>query len=109
MNALVEILDENQFEEVLKADLPVLVDFWAPWCNPCKDMMSIVSAVAKQYAEKVIFVKVNIDNLSAIASRYSVGSIPHCILFQGGVSLGVIRGLQSQKALMDFLKQHLPT
>jgi thioredoxin 1 len=109
MSGLVEVLDENQLEQTLQADLPVLVDFWAPWCGPCKAMMPVVLTLAEQYAGKVAFVKVNIDQLPAIASKYSIRGIPHCILFQKGTPLGAVTGLQPKKVLTDFLKYNLPT
>jgi len=105
---VIDISSENQFEELAQSNLPVLVDFWAPWCKPCQAMMPIISNVAKQYAESLQVVKVNIDTLPDIASRYNIRSIPHCILFQGGAQLGAVTGVQLPEQLKAFLKQYLP-
>ena len=76
--------DENFTEAVLNTNKPVLVDFWAPWCAPCRALTPIVDALADQYAGAVQFMKVNVDDNPQVAQRYGVQAIPTLILFRGG-------------------------
>lgn len=108
MNKLLAITDDQHFKkEVLEADLPVLVDFWADWCNPCKVILPYVEAIAEQYKNQLHVVKVDIDKLSNIASEYAVRGIPTLILFQKGSELDRSIGVKSQEELVDFLKNQL--
>jgi thioredoxin 1 len=109
MSEVIDILDEEQFSALLQSGLPLLVDFWAPWCAPCKALTPVLSAIAKRYTGQITFAKVNIDALPLIASRYSVRSIPYCVLFKGESQLGDLLGLQPPQAFMNFLKGHLAT
>jgi len=79
-----EFTDENFDAEVLRSPVPVIVDFWAEWCVPCKAIAPAVEEVANANAGKVKFGKVNVDNSPAVASRYGVRSIPTLLLFKGG-------------------------
>ena len=76
--------DENFTEAVLNTNKPVLVDFWAPWCAPCRALTPIVDALADQYAGAVQFMKVNVDDNPQVAQRYGVQAIPTLIVFRGG-------------------------
>jgi thioredoxin 1 len=81
---LFEVTDETFEQEVLRSTLPVVVDFWAPWCGPCRAIAPIVKDMADVHAERIRFVKLNVDESPATASRYQVLSIPTLILFDGG-------------------------
>ena len=70
--------------EVLKSDLPVLIDFWAPWCGPCKAIAPVVEELAKEYAGRLKVVKMNVDDNPQTPSRYGVRGIPNLIVFKGG-------------------------
>ena len=81
---MVELSDENFEREVLQSDRPVVVDFWAPWCGPCKAVEPILQELEAEHGERVKFGKLDIDQNLETASRYDVLSIPTAILFQGG-------------------------
>ena len=102
-----EITRENFEKEVIQSDKPVLVDFWAPWCGPCKMVAPIIDEVAKEYEGKVKVAKVNIDDASDIASQYNVMSIPTLMIFKGGTILTQTVGAVSKDELVKLLTPHL--
>ena len=81
---VVEFTADNWEEQVVKSDKPVLVDFWAPWCGPCRALAPTVDRIADQYAGRVKVGKLNIDDNEAIAVKYGVTSIPRLLVFKGG-------------------------
>ena len=94
-----EVSDSNFETEVLKAELPVLVDFWAPWCGPCRMVAPIVEELADEYQGKMKFVKLNTDDNGDTAMRFSIRSIPTLMLFKGGESVGQIIGFRPKSDL----------
>jgi thioredoxin 1 len=91
-----EATDVNFEEEVLKAEQPVVVDFWAPWCGPCRVVDPIIEDLAAQHAGRVKFMKLNVDDNPATATRYNVLSIPTVILFERGEPQDTVIGARSK-------------
>jgi thioredoxin 1 len=89
-----EITDENFENEVMKAKQPVLIDFWAEWCGPCKMIAPTIDELSKEYSGKVKVGKVNVDNCPGISAKYSIRSIPTLILFKEGKILEQMIGVQ---------------
>ncbi len=103
-----KVFNEENFEqEVLKADKPVLIDLWAPWCGPCKALEPAVNAIEKKYEGKLIVGKLNVDENPLIASNYGVMSIPTLLFFKDGKILEQIIGLVSMAKIEKKITPYL--
>ena len=91
-----EVTDETFEEQVLRAEVPVVVDFWAPWCGPCHAITPVLEGLEQEAGDRVVFTKMNIDQYPVAASRYGVLSIPTVILFEGGEAREAIVGARSR-------------
>ena len=101
-------VDSQSFEqEVLKSSIPVLVDFWAPWCGPCKAISPTVDALAEELSGKLKVVKLNTDESGDVAGRYGVMSIPTLLVFKGGEVVETLVGNQSKQSIASKLQPHL--
>ncbi|MFH1004741.1 MAG: thioredoxin [Bacteroidota bacterium] len=103
----IEFTDANFDELVIKSDKPVLVDFWAEWCGPCRMMGPIVEELAEKYDGKMIIGKINVDNNSNITSRYGIRSIPTLLIFKNGQVVDNQIGSASLSVLENKLKKQL--
>lgn len=98
---------ENWDQEVLGSSQPVLVDYWAAWCGPCRMVAPIVEELANEYVGKVTIGKLNVDEQGAVASKYGVMSIPTLALFKNGEVVDKIVGFRSKSDLVKMLDKHL--
>jgi len=104
---LVHVNDKNFASEVLKSDLPVLVEFWATWCGPCRSISPIVEVLAKEFLGKVKVTKLNVDESPATPSQYGVRGIPTLILFKDGKILDQIVGTVPKSRLKALMEKAL--
>ncbi|MDP5057379.1 thioredoxin TrxA [Marinomonas hwangdonensis] len=99
----VQITDAQFAEEVLNSDVPVLVDFWAPWCGPCKMIAPVLEDVAAEYADKLKVVKLNVDENQETAPKYNVRGIPTLLVVKGGEVVATKVGAVSKTQLIEFI------
>jgi thioredoxin 1 len=102
-----EFSDQNFEEDVLKSSQPVLVDFWATWCGPCRMMAPIVDAIAAEYAGRAKVGKLNVDENLTVASRYGIRSIPTLLLFKAGQIQEQVAGTAPKDAINRLLDKYL--
>ena len=105
---MVQVITKDNFEaEVLNAQQPVLVDFWASWCGPCRMVSPIIDELAEEYAGKIKVGKVNVDEQAALASDYAVVSIPTILLFQDGKVVEKSVGARPKDDFCDMVEKHI--
>ena len=105
--AIKEISDDTFDQEVLKADQPVLVDFWAPWCGPCKAITPVLEEISKNYEGKLKIVKCNVDDNPATPSNYGIRAIPTLILFKEGEKKEQIVGMVQKAKLEEAINNNM--
>ena len=107
MSAAVQVTDGTFKADVLDSDVPVLVDFWAPWCGPCRMVAPVVEEIADLYAGQVKVVKLNTDENPNTASQYGIRSIPTLMFFKGGQRVDMVVGAVPKTTLASTLEKYL--
>lgn len=102
-----EVRDNSFEQEVLKSDIPTVVDFWAVWCGPCKMLAPVIDEVSEELAGKAKFVKVNVDENPVTASQFRIASIPTVMIFKGGKAVDTLVGFRPKDAIKAAIEKHL--
>lgn len=105
--AVLHIKEDNFEQEVLKSDLPVLVDFWAEWCGPCRAIGPIIEEIALELAGKLKVAKVNVDDAQELAAKFNVMSIPTLLIFKNGELVEQMIGAMSKDAFLEKIKKRI--
>ena len=106
-DAIVHVTDASFEDDVLKSDVPVLVDFWAAWCGPCKMIAPILDEIAKEYDGKIKIAKVDVDANNATPAKFGIRGIPTLMIFKQGAAAATKVGALSKTQLHDFIKSAL--
>ncbi len=107
MSSATQVTDSTFKQEVLESNVPVLVDFWAPWCGPCRMVAPVVDEISSQYEGQIKVVKVNTDENPNVASQYGIRSIPTLMIFKGGQRVDMVVGAVPKTTLANTLEKYL--
>jgi thioredoxin 1 len=107
MAEIAEVTDQNFESEILQSDKPVIIDFWAEWCAPCRQISPIISQLAEEYGDQVKIVKMNVDESPSTPGKYGIRAIPTVLAFQGGQVVEQLQGARPKSAFEDMIKKLL--
>lgn len=102
-----ELTDATFEQEVLKSNLPVLVDFWAEWCGPCRQLAPIIDQIAQEMKGRLKVCKMDVQAHTGVASNYQIAAIPTLLLFKNGQMVERVTGLQPKRVLVETIERHL--
>ena len=108
MSSVSSVTDASFEQDVLKSEVPVLVDFWAPWCGPCRMVAPIVEEVATELGEQIKVVKLGTDQNPDVASKYGIRSIPTLMIFKGGQKVDMVVGAVPKSTIVSTIGKYLP-
>lgn len=107
MSKALEVTDSSFEQEVKNSEIPVVVDFWAPWCGPCRKISPIIDEIAEEFQGKVKIVKVNTDENLRTAQEYSISGIPSILIFKNGEAVERLVGLMQKSAIVSNIEKHI--
>ena len=107
MGNVLDLNDSNFEAEVVNSSVPVLVDFWATWCGPCRKLGPVVDEIAESYEGKVKFVKVNVEESLETAKKYSISGLPSLLVFKNGEAVERMAGLMPKSTIISNIEKHL--
>ncbi len=106
-NNIVQLNQGNFKEEVIDSNIPVIVDFWAAWCGPCKMIAPIIEQLSVEYSQKVKFAKLNVDENPNLSDQYGINSIPSIFMFKNGEKVDALVGARPKQAFDDMIKRNI--
>ena len=105
--SVLPVTDSSFKQDVLESELPVLVDFWAPWCGPCRMVSPVVDEISEQYQGKIKVVKINTDENANVANQYGIRSIPTLMIFKGGQRVDMVVGAVPKSTLANTVEKYV--